>query len=305
MKKFISDVSLLDLIPFNFKGNEETENILKTIDFILRERFIKKIPEVILMDRIDKLEEWKVDELALDLHVDYYKSDLPLKKKKELVKTSLLTHRTKGTPFALEVITTILFERGEVQEWFEYDGDPYKFRISTLDSVTDPESLKEIIESIFAVKNVRSWLDSIAMLRYIDFGLKYGLFLIERKRHDINIRLGVFHDKIYGDLNANQYKEIGKINNINIGLEVSSLNNEIKLNSNVYQAHKAKLNYINLAIKPIDLNKDIKANKNIYQAHHAKISSIDLYLKANTLEALKQNTGAYKHIAKINYIKGE
>ena len=66
MKKFISDVSLLDLIPFNFKGNEETENIVKTIDFMLRERFIKKIPEVILMDRIDKLEEWKVDELALD-----------------------------------------------------------------------------------------------------------------------------------------------------------------------------------------------------------------------------------------------
>ncbi|WP_253352040.1 hypothetical protein [Sebaldella sp. S0638] len=106
-------------------------------------------------------------------------------------------------------------------------------------------------------------------------------------------------------MNANQYKEIGKVNNINIGLEVSNLNNEIKLNSNVYQAHKAKLNYINLAIKPINLNNDVKMNENVYQAHHAKISSIDLYLKTNTLEALEQNVGAYKHIAKINYIKGE
>ena len=75
MKKFISDVSLLDLIPFNFKGNEETENILKTIDFMLRERFIKKIPEVILMDEptsaLDPISTSKIEDLAMELKKDY------------------------------------------------------------------------------------------------------------------------------------------------------------------------------------------------------------------------------------------
>ena len=45
-----------------FRGYENEE----------RERFIKKIPEVILLDRIEQLEEWKVNELFAELHVDYY-----------------------------------------------------------------------------------------------------------------------------------------------------------------------------------------------------------------------------------------
>ena len=41
MKKFISDVSLLDLMPFNFKGNEETENIHK---YYLHKMYASVIP---------------------------------------------------------------------------------------------------------------------------------------------------------------------------------------------------------------------------------------------------------------------
>ena len=50
--KRIYDVSLFDFIPYNFKGDKETEYIIETIDYLLRERFIRQIPEVILLDRV-------------------------------------------------------------------------------------------------------------------------------------------------------------------------------------------------------------------------------------------------------------
>ena len=70
--KRIYDVSLFDFIPFNFKGDKETEYIIETIDYLLRERFIKQIPEVILLDRVEQLEDWKINELFAEFHVDYY-----------------------------------------------------------------------------------------------------------------------------------------------------------------------------------------------------------------------------------------
>lgn len=164
MKKTISDVSLLDLIPFNFKDDPDTLNILKSIDHMLS-RFLKNILEVILFDRIDELEEWKVDELSQDLHVDYYRSDLSIEQKRELVRTSLMTHRTKGTPFAVETIAKILFGEGEIQEWFEHGGDPYSFKVSTTGDLKNTNDYNKVIEAINIYKNLRSWLAGLIFKR--------------------------------------------------------------------------------------------------------------------------------------------
>ena len=181
MKKFIDDVSLLDLIPFNFKNDEDTLNVLKSINYMLK-KFIQNIPEVILFDRIDELEEWKIDELALDLHVDYYKSDLQIQQKKELLKTSLITHRTKGTPFAVEKITSILFGNGEVKEWFEFGGNPGEFKVTTQGELETIEDYYKVIEAINEYKNVRSWLKAISFERKSIDQLHYGTVSVIRNK---------------------------------------------------------------------------------------------------------------------------
>ena len=179
MKK-IYDVSLFDFIPFNFKGDKETEYIIKTVDYLLRERFIKKIPEVILLDRIEQLEEWKVNELFAELHVDYYNKNVSIEQKRELIKTSLITHRTKGTPFALKIITEILFKNSKVMEWFDYDGEPYKFKISTQSDLKNQEDYDQTIQAIEIYKNARSWLESIIFNRADNMEL-YEAHLSQKK----------------------------------------------------------------------------------------------------------------------------
>lgn len=164
MKK-IYDVSLFDFIPFNFKDDKETVYIIETIDYLLKERFIKKIPEVILLDRVDRLEEWKINELFSEFHVDYYNKNVSVEQKRELIKTSLLTHRTKGTPFALKIITDILFKNGKVMEWFDYEGEPYRFKISTQSDLKNQDDYEQTIQAIEIYKNARSWLESIIFNR--------------------------------------------------------------------------------------------------------------------------------------------
>ena len=179
MKK-IHDVSLFDFIPFNFTGDEETDYIIETLDFLLRERFIAKIPEVILLDRVEQLEEWKVNELFAELHVDYYNKNVSIEQKRDLIKTSLLTHRTKGTPFALKIITDILFKNGNVAEWFDYGGDPYKFKISTQSDLKNQEDYDQTIQAIEIYKNARSWLESIIFNRTDEMEL-YEAHLSQKK----------------------------------------------------------------------------------------------------------------------------
>ena len=68
--KRIYDVSLFDFIPFNFKGDKETEYIIETVDYLLRERFIKQIPEVVLLDRVEQLnaefDAWHKEHIGSD-----------------------------------------------------------------------------------------------------------------------------------------------------------------------------------------------------------------------------------------------
>ena len=179
MKK-IYDVGLFDFIPFNFKDDKETVYIIETIEYLLQERFINKLPETILMDRIDQLEEWKINELFSELHVDYYNKNISIEQKRELIKTSLLTHRTKGTPFALKIITDILLKDGNVLEWFEYDGDPYKFKIKTESSLKNQEDYEEIIQAIEIYKNTRSWLESLLFTRDSEMEL-YEIHIEQKK----------------------------------------------------------------------------------------------------------------------------
>lgn len=186
MKKTISELSLLDLTPFNFKDEVDTLNILKSIDYMLS-RFLQNIPETILFDRIDELEEWKVNELSQDLHIDYYRSNLAIEQKRELVKTSLLTHRTKGTPFAVETIAKILFGEGKVQEWFEYEGDPYSFKVTTTGDLKDTDDYNNVIEAINMYKNLRSWLTGLIFKRESINNLYVGNISKRKNMHVLNM----------------------------------------------------------------------------------------------------------------------
>ena len=87
------------------------------------------IDNVLIYSRFDELPEELVDILAYDLHVDWYDYNYPLEAKRDLVKNSVKVHKKMGTKYAIETALGSLFPESEVEEWFQYEGEPGHFHI--------------------------------------------------------------------------------------------------------------------------------------------------------------------------------
>ncbi|ACS80180.1 phage tail protein I [Maridesulfovibrio salexigens] len=98
--------------------------------------------------------------LAWALSVDLWKDEWSEAQKRAVIKASIAIHRKKGTPVAVENYLSALGYEARVLEWFEYDGDEYKFKVSTETGITEAIYL-EMIEAVMVAKNTRSHLESI------------------------------------------------------------------------------------------------------------------------------------------------
>lgn len=109
--------------------------------------------------RVDTCPETHLDALAWTLSVDIWDKAWPPAKKRSVIAASMEIHRHKGTVGALKRALAALGYQGTVEEWFEYDGDPYTFRL-TVDvgetglSPVDFDLLRTVV---IRTKNVRSW----------------------------------------------------------------------------------------------------------------------------------------------------
>ncbi|GFN35914.1 phage tail protein I [Tepidimicrobium xylanilyticum] len=81
--------------------------------------------------QVNELDNSALDELAWQLHVDWYDAHADIEVKRQLIKNAIKVYRYRGTPYAIEQVIEDYFDDGEVEEWFEYGGDPYYFRVIT------------------------------------------------------------------------------------------------------------------------------------------------------------------------------
>lgn len=112
--------------------------------------------------RLGELSSAVLDLLAWQFHVDFYDQTLPVETKRNLILQSIAWHRMKGTPAAVEAMVNAVYASAEVQEWYEYGGDPYHFKVVVkAEPIQEASVLKTLSRAINEVKNVRSWMDPI------------------------------------------------------------------------------------------------------------------------------------------------
>ena len=68
-----------------------------------------------------------------------------------------------GTKAALQYALNMLCRNAKVEEWTEYGGDPYYFRI-TLEASSVGASLRTLMRVIDSIRPVRSLLESGAII---------------------------------------------------------------------------------------------------------------------------------------------
>ena len=175
MSKDIYTISLLDLLPPSLKSDPNVEALAKALDPEIQ-AVSAAIVECILLARIDELPGDVIDLLAWQLHTDLYNSGLSIEKKRALVRSSLMLHRQKGTPEAVEAAARIVFGRSWIDEWFDYGGDPYYFQMNVEASQqgASETDLALLDHLVTAYKNTRSWLEVVNIYLTGQGGAKYA-----------------------------------------------------------------------------------------------------------------------------------
>lgn len=103
MAKELAAVQLIDLIPSSIRSDATIAAIAAAVDPELQ-AINQAIPNVLLWPRINELPDQIVDLLGWQLHADFWRPDLSLATKRNLVKSSLRWHKKKGTPWAVRTV---------------------------------------------------------------------------------------------------------------------------------------------------------------------------------------------------------
>mgnify|MGYP000256506461 CR=1 FL=1 len=157
----IYEIELIDILPDNIKNDLDIIAAAEAIDsdFFL---VVNDVGKCILLPNIYNITDHDLlDLLAWDRHVDYYDSFLPVEQKQGIIDNSFRQHMKKGTPAAVEDLIITMFGDGEVEEWFDYGGDPYHFKVKTNNESANNEKAEEFVKAVYSVKNLRSYFDGV------------------------------------------------------------------------------------------------------------------------------------------------
>lgn len=140
---------------------------LKIFDEICAERISAINLDALNLANIDTFPPDALPHLAEQYHITgeegwiFCQNDT---EKRALLKNAIKLHKYKGTKYAIISALSVLNLNCDIKEWFEYNGEPFFFKVFVeVESVFNQGIELQIINIINAHKNVRSWLETLAI----------------------------------------------------------------------------------------------------------------------------------------------
>ena len=166
---------------------------IKTFDEICEERFSNIDLDCLLVSVIDNVPSDALPHLAEQYHITGNEGWLQVlndNEKRNLIKSSILMHRYKGTKFALKEVFKTLDITGEILEWFDYGGEPYYFKVRLYvsnRSISEETELK-LRALINEYKNERSWLQDLEVYLNASSDITFCSYYVLEETLTINCR---------------------------------------------------------------------------------------------------------------------
>ena len=187
----IFTVNFTDYLPDVLKNDPKMKALADAVTKQLLE-VSGNIDDVLIYSRIDELPEELLDILAYDMHVDWYDYAFPMHVKMEIIKSSVRVHKKMGTKYAVETALKALYPKSKIEEWFEYGGEPYHFRVVlNAESENVQINMKKMENEIKLYKRLSAHLDSID----IEKVKRAKIFIAPRKEIFVksNIKRNPYH----------------------------------------------------------------------------------------------------------------
>lgn len=175
----IDQVSIYDLLPPNAQADPTVSAAARSLDGRMRE-LTQQVKDLSFYRRLleGKITDAEADERAWQDHVDFWDTSLPLEQKIQLLLKSKEFHRSKGTPGAIEDLVTILFGEGKVEEWFEYGGEPYHYRVTTNNPEVTLDRAQEFYRAVESVTRLSAQLEEVILSQTESLQLYFGTGMV-------------------------------------------------------------------------------------------------------------------------------
>lgn len=181
----LKNLQLAQLLPASIAADTTVKNISLSVETILQ-TVAGQTAAVLLLPHLDELPEAVIDELAWQYHVDTYSADFAIDVKRQLIRQSIAWHHKKGTPAAVTDMLSTIYASAQLEEFWEYGGEPYHFRVTVGEDRTDSaQTIDDAIRVIKLSKNVRSWLDGIKFRRNITGTIYLGAAMSKNKKVEL------------------------------------------------------------------------------------------------------------------------
>lgn len=181
----LENLQLTQLLPASIAADTTVKNISLSVETILQ-TVAGQTAAVLLLPHLDELPEAIIDELAWQYHVDAYSADFAIDVKRQLIRQSIAWHHKKGTPAAVTDMLSTIYASAQLEEFWEYGGEPYHFRVTVGEDRTDSaQTIDDAIRVIKLSKNVRSWLDGIKFRRNITGTIYLGAAMSKNKKVEL------------------------------------------------------------------------------------------------------------------------
>lgn len=166
----LSKGNILRTLPIALQGDPSVTALADAVAEVLAKR-PSEIDLLRIYPDIWRLDSALLDILAYDFKVDWWDADYSVDQKRQVLYDSFLVHRRLGTRWAVETALSAVMPGAVAEEWFEYGGDPYHFRIkcNIPESGMTAEQQRRAVSRIWYYKNLRSHMDEI-VLSYEDTG---------------------------------------------------------------------------------------------------------------------------------------
>lgn len=151
---------LTDCLPENLRNHQEVQALAYAIGNQVT-KLVQMADGVGVFSALDYMDHQVLDYLAVEFRIATYEQSYPIETKRALIRNAMGVSAHLGTAAAVQQVATTIFGESRVEEWFEYGGDPYHFRVITSNVDANQNQAEALRKTIDATKNLRSILEDV------------------------------------------------------------------------------------------------------------------------------------------------
>lgn len=168
----INDAKTRMLVPRFMEDDQTVIGMCAAFDYLTK-RVIEKMKLVNLFENLEILEEETLDYIAKKEEIEWYDTSYSKEQKINIIRNAERNCMFVGTASSVERVVKDMMGEGIVEEWFDYDGKPYHFKIKT-DAAIGDDVNNLVAKLVKRVKRTRTILDTVEIEKVIKADVSIG-----------------------------------------------------------------------------------------------------------------------------------